>query len=63
MKGANAMRGDAVRHAMEHADPELARAIWKDLMTPKPSKDEHRRQLVAEFEQRVLKARKDAKAV
>ena len=59
-KGVFTMRGDAVRHAMEHAEPELAKAIWKDLMTPKPSKDEHRRQLVAEFEQRVLKVRRDA---
>lgn len=63
MKGAYVMRGDAVRHAMEHAEPELAKAIWKDLMSPKPSKDEHRRQLVAELEQRVLKARRDAQTV
>ena len=51
------MRGDAVRYAMEHAEPELAKAIWDDLMTPKPSKDEHRKQLAEEVEDRVLKAR------
>ena len=63
MKGACVMRGDAVRHAMEHAEPELAKAIWEDLMTPKPSKDEHRKQLVSEIEQRVLRARGHAAAV
>ena len=63
MKGAFVMRGDAVRHAMEHAEPELAKAIWEDLMTPKPSKDEHRKQLVSEIEQRVLRARGHAAAV
>ncbi len=63
MKGVLVMRGDEVRHAMEHAEPELARAIWEDLMSPKPSRDEHRKKLVAEFEQRVLKARRDAQAV
>ena len=54
------MRGDAVRYAMEHAEPELAKAIWEDLLSSKPSKDEHRKKLVAELEQRVLKARRDA---
>ncbi len=59
MKGAIVMRGDAFRHAMEHAEPELAKAIWQDLMTPKPSKDKIREREIAEVEARIVQARKN----
>ena len=63
MKRSVIMRGDAFRYAMEHAEPELAKAIWHDLMTPKPSKDKIREKEIAEIEARIIQARKHVEAV
>ena len=61
MKGAIIMRGDEVRYAMSHADPELAKAIWKELMTPKPSKDPILKAEVDKLKLRIIQAeRKNA---
>jgi hypothetical protein len=57
MKGECYMRGDEVRYAIEHASPELARAIWEELMTPKPSKDKILKAKAREAEIRAIKAR------
>ncbi len=35
LKGNSLMRGDNIRYAMDHAKPELARAIWNDFYTNK----------------------------
>ena len=51
------MRGDGVRYAMKHATPELAQAIWIELMTPKPSMDKIRESKAREIECRAIKAR------
>lgn len=53
------MRGDGVRYAIEHAKPELAQAIWLELMTPKPSMDKIRESKARDLELKVIKARKD----
>ncbi len=59
MKGVYLMRGDGVKYAIEHAKPELAQAIWLELMTPKPSMDKIRESKARELELKVIKARKD----
>lgn len=59
IKGRYNMRGDEVRYAMEHAEPELARAIWEELMTCKPSMDKVRESKVREIERRAIKARQE----
>jgi|GEM_PF-3580746 len=59
MKGVYLMRGDRVRYAIEHAKPELARAIWSELMTPKPSMDRIRESKAREIERRAIKAREE----
>ena len=59
MKGVYLMRGDEVRYAIEHAKPELARAIWSELMDPKPSMDEIRESKAREIERRAIKAREE----
>lgn len=57
MEGVYFMRGDSVRYAIEHANPELAQAIWTELMTPKPSMDKIRESKAREIERRAIKAR------
>lgn len=57
MEGVYLMRGDGVRYAIEHAKPELAQAIWSELMTPKPSMDRIRESKAREIERRAIKAR------
>lgn len=52
------MRGAAFRYAMEHAEPELAEKIWKQLVTPTPSMDRIREQKARELDLKITKARK-----
>ncbi|MCR5103558.1 MAG: hypothetical protein K6B68_03775 [Eubacterium sp.] len=51
------MRGNEVRYALEHAKPDLAQAIWNELMTPKSSMDKIREAKARELERRAIKAR------
>ena len=51
------MRGDGLRYAFEHAQPELAQAIWEELMEPKPSKDKEREAKARKLELEVLRYR------
>ena len=58
MKGVSFMRGDGIRYAIEHAGPELAQAIWAELMAPKPSMDKIREAKARDLELKVIMAEK-----
>ncbi|MCR4618398.1 MAG: hypothetical protein K5669_09490 [Lachnospiraceae bacterium] len=59
MKGVCFMRGDGIRYAMEHANPELGQKIWDELMRPKPSMDKIREAKVRELKLKMIKAERE----